>query len=143
MCEYQNGTICECEYVNDNFCTNPSDCAFLTAYDKKEALYDYIHLRENIAKYEYIAYNDFKYLNDDSDIEPLYWYNLAKNDEYDQWLIALCERWDIELDYHKLEEDNITEEIYWMEETLLNKLNHIIFKENPFNKVGSDVDDSE
>jgi len=142
MCEYQNGTICECEYVNDNVCTNPSDCAFFLAYDKEEALYDYIHLRENIAKYEYIAYNDFKYLND-GDIEPLYWYNLAKNDEYDQWLIALCERWDIELDYHKLEEDNIAEEIYWMEETLLNKLNRIIFKGNPFNKVGSDVDDSE
>lgn len=143
MCEYQNETICECEYVNDSVCTNSSDCAFFLAYNKEEALYDYIHLRENIAKYEYIAYNDFKYLNDDNDIEPLYWYNLAKNDEYDQWLVALCERWDIELDYHKLEEDNIAEEIYWMEENLLNKLNSIIFKGNPFDKVGSDVDDSE
>lgn len=144
MCEYLNGVKCECEYVDGDVCTNPSDCAFFTEYDREEALYDYIHLRENVAKYEYIAYNDFKFLDGyDNEIKPLYWYNLAKDDGYDQWLITLCERWDIELDYHKLEQDNIREEIYWMEETLLEKLNRIVFQGNPFKKVGSDANGSD
>lgn len=129
MCEYQDGMECNCEYVDSSFCTNPSDCAFCTVYDKNEAIYDYIHLRENIAKYEYIAYNDFKFLDGyDNEIKPLYWYNLAKDDEYDQWLVALCEHYDIELDYHDLEQDEIREEIYKMEEALLEKLKGILFE---------------
>lgn len=82
-----------------------------------ETLKDYIRLKSNQAIYEYIAENDIDY-----------WYDRAKDDEYDQFLISLCEKYGIELDYAELEKDEIQEEIYEMEDLLTSKLERILFK---------------
>lgn len=82
-----------------------------------ETLNDYIRLKSNQAIYEYIAENDIDY-----------WYDRAKDDEYDQFLISLCEKYGIELDYAELEKDEIQEEIYEMEDLLTSKLKRILFK---------------
>lgn len=82
-----------------------------------ETLKDYIRLKSNQAIYEYIAENDIDY-----------WYDRAKDDEYDQFLISLCEKYGIELDYAELEKDEIQEEIYEMEDLLTSKLKRILFK---------------
>lgn len=82
-----------------------------------EILKDYIRLKSNQAIYEYIAENDIDY-----------WYDRAKDDEYDQFLISLCEKYGIELDYAELEKDEIQEEIYEMEDLLTSKLKRILFK---------------
>lgn len=93
----------------------------------EEALYDYIHLREKIAIYEYIAYNDFKYSDDESKI--LYWYNLAKEDEYDKYLIELCKTYDIEVNEKDLMGEDYPNVIYDIERMLMEKIRSIL-KEN-------------
>lgn len=82
-----------------------------------ETLNDYIRLKSNQAIYEYIAENDLDY-----------WYDRAKDDEYDRFLISLCEKYGIELDYAELEKDEIQEEIYEMEDLLTSKLKRILFR---------------
>lgn len=72
-----------------------------------DAFKDYIELNSRIYAYNYIAERDITY-----------WYDLAKDDEYDQYLINLCEKYEIELDYRSLEQDSIHEEIYRMEQLL-------------------------
>ena len=68
---------------------------------------DYMELNSKIYTYNYIAEKDMDY-----------WYDLAKDDEYDRYLINLCEKYEIELDYRSLEQDSIHEEIYQMEQLL-------------------------
>ena len=84
-----------------------------------EILNDYIQLKNNQAIYEYIAENDIDY-----------WYFRAKDDEYDIFLINLCEKYDIELDYRWFDQDNIQETIYQMEDKLYDKLEKILFGED-------------
>ena len=94
----------------------------------EEALYDYIHLREKIAIYEYIAFNDFKYL-DGNQSKILYWYKLAKEDEYDKYLMELCETYDVEVCKEDLMGEDYPDVIYDIEELLLEKIKKIL-KEN-------------
>ena len=72
-----------------------------------DAFKDYMELNSQIYTYNYIAERDITY-----------WYDLAKDDEYDRYLINLCEKYEIELDYRSLEQDSIHEEIYQMEQLL-------------------------
>lgn len=76
---------------------------------------DYVELTNRIYTYGYIAEKDIDY-----------WYYRAKDDEYDQYLISLCETYGIELDYHALEQDNIQEEIYDMEILLINEFKKLL-----------------
>jgi len=76
--------------------------------NKKEILKDYVKLNEQMAIYEYIADNTDEY-----------WYDCAKNDEYDKFLLKLADEYDIQLNFEDFED---TEEIYETEEKLLNKL---------------------
>lgn len=71
------------------------------------AFKDFMELNSQIQTYNYIAEKDI-----------CYWYDLAEDDEYDRYLINLCEKYDIELDYRSLEQDSIHEEIYQMEQLL-------------------------
>ena len=98
----------------------------------EEALYDYIHLREKIAIYEYIAFNDFKYLREE-ETKPLYWYNLAKEDEYEKYLIKLCEIYGIEVNEDDLIGEDYPNIIYDIEELLLEKIKEILKKEGVLN----------
>ena len=61
-----------------------------------------------MAIYEYIADNTDEY-----------WYDCAKNDEYDKFLLKLADKYDIQLNFEDFED---TEEIYETEEKILNKL---------------------
>lgn len=74
---------------------------------------DYMELNSKIYTYNYIAEKDMDY-----------WYDLAKDDEYDRYLINLCEKYEIELDYRSLEQDSIHEEIYQMEQLLNDIFKH-------------------
>lgn len=85
-------------------------------YNLEEAIKDYVNLKEWIGTYNYIAENDI-----------LYWYDCAKEDEYDITLLNLCEKYEIEMDYHELEQDDNQEAIYKMEEMLKDILEPLIF----------------
>lgn len=98
----------------------------------EEALYDYIHLREKIAIYEYIAFNDFKYL-DGEETKILYWYKLAKEDEYDKYLLKLCKIYGIEVNENDLMGEDYPNVIYDIEELLLEKIKEILKKVKIFN----------
>ena len=76
--------------------------------NKEEILKDYTEINEQMAIYEYIAMNTDEY-----------WYDCAKNDEYDKFLINLADKYDIQLNF---EDYDKTETIYETEEKLLNKL---------------------
>lgn len=76
--------------------------------NKEEILKDYVKLNEQMAIYEYIAMNTDEY-----------WYDCAKNDEYDKFLLKLADEYDIQLNFEDFED---TEEIYETEGKLLNKL---------------------
>ena len=82
-----------------------------------EALDDYVLLKSNQAIYEYLAEKNIGY-----------WYRFAKDDDYDGFLIELCEKYDIALDYAELEKDEIQGEIYEMENLLTCKLKNVLMK---------------
>ena len=72
---------------------------------------DYLDLVIYKGIYEYIAENDI-----------MYWYDCAKDDDYDIYLLNKCEKYDIEIDYHEFEADDKQEIIYKMEKLLTEKL---------------------
>ena len=86
--------------------------------DKMEIFKDYVDLECHRAIYEYIAEADFKS-----------WYECAKDDGYDGYLLALADKYGIEEDYHDWEQDDIRDEIYRLEDILWKKLKNMALGE--------------
>ena len=80
----------------------------------EKALKTYKTLVECMALYNFIAEQDI-----------LYWWNVAKDDDYDSWLTANCEEYGIEPDYRAIEGE-CTEEIYYLERELKAKLETVL-----------------
>ena len=81
-----------------------------------EVFYDYVNLQKKMATYEYVAESNLAY-----------WYECARDDGYDGYLLSLADAYDIEVDYHDWEQDSIHEEIYQMERILCEKMKSILF----------------
>lgn len=84
-----------------------------------EVFYDYVNLKSKMATYEYIAESNLAY-----------WYDCARYDDYDEYLLSLADIYDIEINYHDWEQDSIHEEIYQIEKILCDKMKSILFDEN-------------
>ena len=86
---------------------------------KNEALKTYKELIERKAIYNYIAEADISY-----------WWDYAKEEDYDTWLADKCEDYGIEVDYMELEEHPpFNNYIYELEKKLEKKLEDILLKE--------------